>query len=182
MEVVWFSLDLCGTDVKLKYLFLSKDCYVSSLLSRLTIHLLRRHLFWTLRSMTPRPPWSLGQKRISHLAKRYFFLSKSPCQKKCDLYWSSFLRTPLGISKKDNMNVSRLLISTEFRRTNLSSYDKCLAFQHVNFFSKCSSTFLELILWSYLWCIGIPKYLKGYSPALHPKSLIYSSSNSFTCP
>ena len=73
----WESFGLawtCDRDFVLKYLFRSKDCHVPSLFSKFTIHLLKRHLFWTSRSMTPRPPWSFGRQRMSHLAKWYFFL------------------------------------------------------------------------------------------------------------
>jgi CRISPR/Cas system-associated protein Cas10 (large subunit of type III CRISPR-Cas system) len=43
--------------------------------------------------------------------------------------------TRFGISKKDIMNMGRLL-STEFRRTNFPPYDRCLAFLEESFFSN----------------------------------------------
>jgi hypothetical protein len=45
-------------------------------------------------------------------------LIAEPCQKNLDLKWPRFLRTPFGTSKKDIMNMGKLL-NTEFSRTNL---------------------------------------------------------------
>ena len=142
-----------------------------SVFSRFISHLANKHLFCNCRFTIPSLPWSLGRHKMSHLTSRYLCLSDDPCQKNLDLNLSRFLRTPLGISKKGIMNMGRLL-STEFKRTSLPPKDKYFTFQQESFFSKRSSIFLHSKFRSYLWCIGIPRYLKGYSPALQPKRLV----------
>jgi hypothetical protein len=81
----------------------------------------------------------------------------------------------------DIINIGKQL-STELMRVNLPPYDKCFAFEHDNLFSKRSSIWCHSLFRSCLWCIGIPRYLNGYSPALQQKSSIYSSWNSFALP
>ena len=58
---------------------------------------------------TPNPPWSFGVHTTSHLVNRYFFLWSSLYQKNRDMKWSSFFITPQGTSKKENINIRRLL-------------------------------------------------------------------------
>ena len=116
----WESYSLALTyvkDLNRKYLFFSNSCHIPSVLSKFTIHFARRHLFCIWRSKMPKPPWSLGPQRMSHLASRYLCFSEDPCQKNLDLKLSRFFKTPFRISKKDIMNMGRLL-STEFSRTN----------------------------------------------------------------
>jgi hypothetical protein len=85
---------------------------------RFTIHLAKRHLFWSCKFKIPRPPWSLGRHKMSHLASLHLCSLAKPCRKNLDPKWSRFLRTPLGSSKKDIMNI-RSLLNTAFSRTNL---------------------------------------------------------------
>lgn len=88
-----------------------------SSLINLNSHLLRRHLFCKSMFLIPSPPTSFGWQMISHLTNLYFF-SPSACQKNLDLRYSSFSKTILGTSKKDNMYSERL-VRTELMRTNL---------------------------------------------------------------
>jgi len=53
----------------LRYLFLSICCQMPSSLISLNNHLLKRHLFWTFKSIIPSPPCSFGLRNISHLHK-----------------------------------------------------------------------------------------------------------------
>jgi len=53
----------------LRYLFLSICCQMPSSLISLNNHLLKRHLFWTFKSIIPSPPCSFGLHNISHLHK-----------------------------------------------------------------------------------------------------------------
>ena len=143
-----------------RYLFVKRDCHMPSVFSRFINHFANRHLFWSCKSIIPRPPCSFGRHKISHLASLYLCLSVVPFQKNLDLKWSRFLSTPLGISKKDIMNMGRLL-KIELSRTNIPPYDKYFAFQQESFYWNRSSTFLHSEFRSCLWCIGIPRYLKG---------------------
>jgi hypothetical protein len=110
--------DTCMRILVLKYLFLSKDCQVPSVFKRFTNHLANRHLFCSCKFKIPRPPWSLGRHKMSYLASLYLCLIAEPCQKNLDLKWSRFLKTLLGTSRKDIMNMGKLL-NTEFSITNL---------------------------------------------------------------
>ena len=49
-----------ASGLDLRYLFLSNCCHFPSVVRSLNNHLLSRALFFTLRSMMPKPPWSLG--------------------------------------------------------------------------------------------------------------------------
>ena len=115
------SLGLAVTWVRVldrRYLFVKRDCHKPSVLSRFTTHLANKHLFYSCKSKIPRPPWSLGRHNMFHLASLYLCLFEDPCQKNLDLKRSRFLRTPLEISKKDIINMGRLL-KTEFSKTSL---------------------------------------------------------------
>jgi hypothetical protein len=50
----------CTSGLDPRYLFLSNCCHVPSVVRSLNNHLLSRALFFKLRSMMPKPPWSLG--------------------------------------------------------------------------------------------------------------------------
>ena len=88
----WESYGLaltCVKDLDRKYLFFSNSCHIPSVLSKFTIHFARRHLFCIWRSKMPKPPWSLGRQRMSHLASRYLCFSEDPCQKES---WSEMIK------------------------------------------------------------------------------------------
>jgi hypothetical protein len=51
-----------------RYLFVSRVCHKPSVLSKFTNHLDNKHLFCNCKSRIPRPPWSLGRHKMSHLA------------------------------------------------------------------------------------------------------------------
>jgi hypothetical protein len=100
------------------FLFVKRDCHRPSVFSRFTNHLDNKHLFCSCKSRIPNPPWSLGRHNMSHLVSLYLSLLEDPCQKNLDLKKSRFLSTPLGISKKDIINMGRLL-KTKFSKTSL---------------------------------------------------------------
>jgi hypothetical protein len=58
---------------------------------------------------------------------------------------------------------------TELIRTKRPPTERCFPFQLLSFFSILSITLFYSVFLSFLKCIGIPKYLKGYATALHPK-------------
>ena len=104
-------------------------------LMSLKSHLLRRHLFCNLRSRMPRPPKALGVHKTLHLVSLYFFLSPPPSQKKRDLNWSKRFRTSRGTSKKENMNIAKLL-SIELISTRRPPTERSLPFHPLSFFLK----------------------------------------------
>jgi hypothetical protein len=65
----------------LRYFFFSISCHRPSSFINLNSHLLRRHLFWTSKSIMPRPPTLFGFRKILHIANLYFFLCSSHCEK-----------------------------------------------------------------------------------------------------
>ena len=72
-------------------------------------------------------------------------MCSSHCQKKRDLYYSTFLSTPLGILKKDIMNIGRL-DSTESIKTNLPPIERSFSFQLLIFFFE-----IFPLLWSFFF-------------------------------
>ena len=71
------------------------------------------------------------------------------------------------------------LVKTEFIRTSLPPTERSFPFQLLSFFWNLSSITIQSLLGSFLWCIGMPRYLNGVHSDLHPKSIAYSASNSF---
>ena len=129
-----------------KYLLRNNSCHIPSSLHNLTTHLLSKHLFCISKSWTPRPPCVFGWQINFHFTTLYFFLCWSFCQKKRDLKDSIFSSTPLGISKKDNMNIGKL-DKTELINTRRPPTVNILAFQPLSFFSiLCSMVFQSLLL------------------------------------
>jgi hypothetical protein len=65
--------------------------------------------------------------------------------------WSkiiNFFKYPLGISKKDSINIGKLL-STEFIRTNRPSTERYFPFELLSFFSILSSIIFQSLLLSF---------------------------------
>jgi hypothetical protein len=62
-----------------------------------------------------------------------------------------------------------------FIKTNIPPTDKCLPSQLLNFLSILSSITFRLLL-------GIPRYLKGKEPFLHPNNCAYCSSQESATP
>jgi hypothetical protein len=71
-----------------------------------------------LKIQDPEATLILGPAQDVPSDKPVFVFLLEPCQKNLDMKGSRFLRTPSGISKKDIMNMGRLL-NTELSRTNL---------------------------------------------------------------
>ena len=82
---------------------------------------------------------SFGLHNKFHFESLYFLLWPSLCQKNLDLKKSNLFRTPLGISKKESINIGRL-VSIELINTCMSPYNGILPIQLANFMSKLSST------------------------------------------
>ena len=64
-----------------RYLLRRICCHVPSVFNSRHSHLLSRAVFFNSRLCMSRLPCSFGSHRISHLAKRYFLLCSSHCQK-----------------------------------------------------------------------------------------------------
>ena len=67
-------------------------------------------------------------------------------------------------------------------RTNRPPTESILPFHPLSFFSNLSATYFHSEFLSFLWCIGIPKYLKGRAPISHPKIWEYSLPRSLASP
>jgi hypothetical protein len=96
--LVGFALT-CVRDLLFRYLLLSIVCHKPCVLSKFTIHLLNRHLFWSCRLIIP-SPWSLGRHKISHFARWYFFLLFSTLPEKNEIYTDLVLWEHLLVSQK----------------------------------------------------------------------------------
>jgi hypothetical protein len=92
-----------------KYLLCSNSCHITFSFKSFNNHFLSKHLFLISKTSTPSPPWSLGRHMMSYLVSLYFLLCPSLCQKNLDLKKASLLHTPIGISRKDNMNMGKLV-------------------------------------------------------------------------
>jgi hypothetical protein len=86
------------------------------------------------------------------------------------------------------MNIGKLL-KTKLINTKRPPTDRYFPFQLLNFpfqllsfFPIRSSIISQSLLFNFLKCIGIPRYLNAYDPFLHPKSCSYCGSNSLACP
>jgi hypothetical protein len=66
------------------------------------------------------------------------------------------------------MNIDRL-VRNELMSTRHPPTEMSLPFHPFNFFWKCSSTSFHSELLSFLWCIGMPRYLNENFPCLHLK-------------
>jgi hypothetical protein len=108
-------------------------------LSILNSHLLNKHLFLISRNLIPGPCSSFERQIIFHLVNRYFLFVWSLCQKKHDLWHSNLFLTALGIKKKDNKNIGKL-VRTELIRTNRSLYESGSPVQQPNLRSNRSCT------------------------------------------
>jgi hypothetical protein len=118
-ESIGFSLSW-DNDFKWRYLFFTSSWHTPCSFSSLKSYLHSKHLFFFISSTsTPRPPWSLGRHMMFQRVSLYFFLWPSLCQKNLDLKKSSLFLTPFGISKKESINIGRL-VNTELISTNLS--------------------------------------------------------------
>jgi hypothetical protein len=93
----------------------------------------------------------------------------------------NFSNTPFGTSKKDNMNIGRLL-RTKLINTKQPPTDKYCPFQLWSFFSVHSSIISQTLLFNLRKCIGIPRYLNRNDHFLHPNSYSYCGSKSLAFP
>ena len=78
-------LTTCEMVLFFRYFLLSNCRHAPSSLMSLYSHLLKRQIFWTSKSIIPKPPTHLGEHRILHLANLYFLLCPSFCQKNLNL-------------------------------------------------------------------------------------------------
>jgi hypothetical protein len=113
--------------------------------------------------------------------KPILFYGYPLAKKNLDLWKSSLCCIPFGISKKDNINKLRRL-KTEFIKTNLPLYDNIFPIQHLNLFFKFVFDYFPNHIADFLWCIRIPRYLKGYRPKPLAKSSVYCFCHIFASP
>jgi hypothetical protein len=119
----------------MRYQFCSISCHFPSSFNNLKNHLLSKHLFLIYKTLTPRPPWSLGLQMMFHLVSLYFVL----------IARNQVFSLPFRYFKKESMNISKL-VRTKLIRTSLSPYESNLLCQQLNFFLDWFSTGFQSLI------------------------------------
>jgi hypothetical protein len=117
--------------------------------------------------MDPKPPLIFGLPYDIPSSKMVVYLALIPVPKELRAEVIHFLRTSLGIAKKDIMYIGRLL-STELITVSLPPIERCFPFQLASLFSTRFSTIFQSKLLYFLKCIGRTRYFRGKSLCLHP--------------